>query len=588
MRIFLVIIVFCTLFQTGLAQVVLQKSAEVSDKYIISFHQLEDFSLRLKQQKGLALTAMRMQQKGLLQKLRQDLGHTDLEVVRNLWIKQSVAITISDEFLSDVQLLSYVRDVRREQLYTARPLAVVTLPNSGEVVQDNLQRVDVDQIWSEQYKGQGVVVAILDSGVDPEHLDLADRWRGGSNSWFDPYDQQSEPKDITGHGTSVAGIVLGGNATGSYIGVAPNAQWIAARVFDDNGNSTESAISDVFQWLVDPDGDATTDDYPDIVQNSWGLDATEGACINPFATELTVVDALGIDLVFAVGNSGNSAVSSTYLTPSFDRHVISVGALDATDNILFSSSRGPNNCESTIIPTLVAPGDLIKTADLTFDGFDTDNTINRTGTSFSTPHVSGVLALLRSKFQSQDHLVYRNALKDTATNLGAEDDYGKGLVKASAAMLDLDNKNTSLRANEVNFSNASYMFSEDSSGAKITIIRSGDISTSASVSVQSRDNSAINSADFDAISETLDFASGESLKVIDITLLNDTEVEDTENFDLLLLQNTAVNLGTNSVLTISIKDDDKTDEEDEVGGGSTGFLELMLLFLIWSGFRARS
>jgi subtilisin family serine protease len=595
MRFHLRFLLFLLLTPPAFGQVVLQKSDDLTDRYIVEFSSTENVAERLRQQRGEAIKVLRLEQAQRIILLKNDMQGTDLKILHDLWIKQAVAISISAEFLERLHALPYVDQVRVDQQYKAEPQGVVMLPLSNELVQDNLARVDIDPLWAAEYRGQGVVIAIMDSGVDVQHDDLSGRWRAGTNSWFDPYGQQPAPKDLTGHGTSVASIVLGGDAGGSYIGVAPNAQWIAARIFDDIGNSTVSDISAALQWVIDPDGDPGTDDFPDIVQNSWGLGGSEGQCFNPFQAELAAIDALGIDQVFAVGNSGLSGPAqggfSSYLTPAFDNHVISVGALQTTDVLLFQSSRGPNLCDSTIVPALVAPGELIRSAELTFGGFDADNMTVNTGSSFSSPHASGALALLRSKYQATGHLQYRTALFNSAINLGALFDYGRGLLQASAADTLLQNLSVPLRAGEVSFSEAVYVFAETDADASIAVIRSGNIDVAGSVDISSADASATGGSDYAAVVATLDFAAGESSKDVDIQIFEDALGETNESFNLILTHNFNLNLGAKALQVITIKDgdgvSDDEDEVDEIGGGSSGLLELLVFGLLCVGRRFR-
>ena len=92
-------------------------------------------------------------------------------------------------------------------------------------------------------------------------------WRGGSNSWYDPYGQHpAVPTDMSGHGTWTMGVMVGGDAGGTSLGVAPEAQWISVKIFNDQGGATATAIHLGFQWLLDPDGDPATPDAPDVRQ----------------------------------------------------------------------------------------------------------------------------------------------------------------------------------------------------------------------------------------------------------------------------------------------------------------------------------
>jgi subtilisin family serine protease len=158
------------------------------------------------------------------------------------------------------------------------------------------------------YRGQGIVVANLDTGVDGSHPDLAPKWRGGTNSWFDPYNQHPTiPTDLaggsSGHGTRTMGIMVGGEHNGTGFGVAPEAQWIAAKVFKDDGTGTTAGFHASFQWLLNPDGNPTTPDAPDVVNNSWTY-GNPNSCNLEFQPDLQALRAAGILPIFAAGNSG--------------------------------------------------------------------------------------------------------------------------------------------------------------------------------------------------------------------------------------------------------------------------------------------
>jgi len=299
----------------------------------------------------------------------------------------------------------------------------------------NLSVVNAPALWNLGLYGQGIVVANMDSGVDISHPDLSSRWRGGTNSWFDPYGQHpSTPTDLTGHGTWTMGVTVGGDAGGTAIGVAPGAQWIAVKIFNDAGSSTATAIHQGYQWLLDPDGNPNTSDAPRVVNNSWTF-AYPG-CDLEFELDLQSLRAVGILPVFAAGNGGPSA-SSSY-SPANNPSAFAVGATDNNNLVYAYSSRGPSSCgeASTIYPELVAPGVGIHTTDLY--GFYA----NATGTSLAAPHVTGGLALLLSAYPDLSAVGQEYALKSSAMDLGSvgpDNSYGYGRLDLFAAYQWLNN-----------------------------------------------------------------------------------------------------------------------------------------------------
>jgi len=311
----------------------------------------------------------------------------------------------------------------------APPTAPVAAASHASIVspfENNLTIIGAQEAWSRGITGRGIVVAVLDTGADMTDPELAARWRGGSNSWFDPYGEHPDaPVDPEGHGTQVLGVILGGDASGAHIGVAPDARWIAAKIFDDRGRATTDAIHQALRWVLDPDGDPTTDDTPQVVNNSWSF---AGALCNPeFADDLRALRAAGILPVFAAGTS--EPVSPADLPEAF-----AVGAL-AEDGVAmyFDSARGPSTCGdvSTIYPQVVAPGEDIYTTDR-FGLYATSS-----GTSLAAAHVSGALALLLSADPTLAADEQATLLEESAVDLGErgpDNKFGYGRVNIAAAL----------------------------------------------------------------------------------------------------------------------------------------------------------
>jgi subtilisin family serine protease len=353
--------------------------------------------------------------------------------MRPLWLINGLAVTAKRDVVRQMADMPGVVGVRRDRRYYKDDLLMqVTAPP-----EDNIAQVGAPALWALGYFGQGVTIGLMDSGADVGHPDLAATWRGGTNSWLDPYGQYLTPADSDGlgHGTAVLGIMVAGDAGGTTIGMAPDARWIAARMFDDQGISTDSVIHQIFQWFLDPDGNPATDDAPDVINGSWGLDDNNGqagTCIPEFQPDITALNAAGIATVFAAGNSGPGAATS--ISPADNAGAIAVGAVDSTDVVFDLSSRGPSACDGRIYPDMMAPGVAILTTDRSFGGF-----LNYTvgsGTSFSAPHASGALALLLCAFPQATLDNLKTALLASAVDLGItgpDFDYGNGRINVDAA-----------------------------------------------------------------------------------------------------------------------------------------------------------
>ena len=253
-----------------------------------------------------------------------------------------------------------------------------------------LLAVGAPQAWQAGYTGKGVTVAVVDTGIDLSQPDLAGSFRGGAADWFDVHGEHARPVDRHGHGTQIAGLVSGAGASGQTLGVAPQSRWIAARIYNDKNVGRLSQLHRIMAWLLDPDGKPGTPDAPQIVLNAWGLGDRPGSCDDEFASDLRWLRAAGMHVVFAAGNGGPTENSS--VSPANNGGALAVGALDAGGQMAMFTSRGVSACDARPYPDVVAPGELLRTTDLSAGGIPV--TTMGTGTSYAAALVSGELALL--------------------------------------------------------------------------------------------------------------------------------------------------------------------------------------------------
>jgi len=317
-----------------------------------------------------------------------------------------------------------------------------------------VQAVRAPEVWAMGFNGQGILVATLDTGVDGTHPALASRWRGVADpryqghpqwAWFDPVTNTTFPQSFGSHGTHTMGSVCGG-PPGQDIGVAPGVQWIHAAVIDRV--SISQTVADAilaFQWLLDPDGDPETNwDVPAVCSNSWRVTTGHGypPCDQTFWTYLDACHAAGIVILFSAGNEGPG--SQTIGRPpdraTDEYRTCAIGAVDANSSswpIADFSSRGPSYCapggQMAIKPELVAPGVGVYSS-VPGGGYQSSGW---NGTSMASPHVNGVVALVRQACPDLTVEQVLQILYDTAYDLGPggnDNAYGWGMVDAYEAV----------------------------------------------------------------------------------------------------------------------------------------------------------
>ena len=297
----------------------------------------------------------------------------------------------------------------------------------------NIERIRAPQVWASLgISGTGAVVAGMDTGVDWLHPALKSNYRGynphgpsvHTGNWFDPVTGSLYPFDDHGHGTHTLGTAVGLEG----IGVAPGARWIAVKVLNGDGYGYDSWIHAGFQWLLAPGGDPSL--APDVVNCSWG---DPNAFNTTFQADIRALRAAGIIPVFAAGNEGPSPGS--VVSPASLPEAIAVGASDPYDEVAPFSSRGPSPW-GEIRPHVVAPGVNIRSS------LPGGTFASWSGTSMATPHVAGLIALMRSVSPTISITQTLFLITSTAVPLSTtipNNDSGWGRIDAFAAVATLLN-----------------------------------------------------------------------------------------------------------------------------------------------------
>ncbi len=245
---------------------------------------------------------------------------------------------------------------------------------------DSTKQIGAPQVWAEGNTGQGVDVAVLDTGIDAGHPDLVDRV--ASRQSFVPGENTD---DHFGHGTHVASIIAGTGAAsdGREKGVAPGARLDIAKVLDDTGSGQTSWILAGMEW-------AAVDQHAKVINMSLGeAQASDGT--DPLSQAVDKLSAeTGALFVVAAGNAG---APGTIGAPGAASTALTVGAVDSGDSVADFSSQGPR-VDGALKPEITAPGVGILAANSRFDGNDAGAYQTMSGTSMATPHVTGAAALM--------------------------------------------------------------------------------------------------------------------------------------------------------------------------------------------------
>jgi subtilisin family serine protease len=344
-----------------------------------------------------------------------------------LWVNNAMILTASKTF---IQSLTRRKDIKRMELDSEirifDPIKRIAekLLDSPDLTY-GLSKIRADKVWSDLgINGDGVVVGILDSGVDLRHPALQGKVIK-TRDFISEY-EDDQPNDGNGHGTHCSGTILGGTSDGRQIGVAPGAKLIMGKIFGDKGATTVAAIMEAMQWMADPDGNPDTVDFPRVVSNSWGARFNDGW---QEITDTWV--SLGIIPVFAAGNSGQRRKAIN--APGGYPEVIAVGATDARDEIASFSSRGPVDYlgQTYPKPDVTAPGVDI------FSAKPGQANQLMSGTSMATPHVAGVVALMLQAEPDLSLGRVKEILEESAVELGElgkDNEYGSGRVDAYQAV----------------------------------------------------------------------------------------------------------------------------------------------------------
>jgi subtilisin family serine protease len=335
------------------------------------------------------------------------------------WIDNLIMVEKSDALtFNGLMNFSEIEALRAErEIYLIEPVEENTTTVMPMGIESNLDHIGAPAVWADGIRGEGIVVASIDSGVRYTHQALVNQYRGNlgggvfdhNYSWLNPYTNSATPADThnPGHGSHVTGTMVGDDGGANQIGVAPGAKWIACAGF--NPSSTTEGLLKCAEFMAAPtrtNGTAPDPSMrPHVVNNSWG--SCSGKAYDDWYQ--SVVDAWVAAGIYPMWANGNK---STFPSPSCPvehgsvgnparyGNVSGVGALGTSNATLATYSLwGPSDVADTtnprgypmVKPQFSAPGtnrSAVRSSDSAYG--------NMSGTSMAAPHAAGLVALMWS------------------------------------------------------------------------------------------------------------------------------------------------------------------------------------------------
>lgn len=350
--------------------------------------------------------------------------------IQSLWSANALYFTATEEViqtLAERPDIASITPVKQYQCIIPEATPKLEHQVVYDYIASSIRQVKADQVWELGNMGQGVVVAVVDTGVNYNHLDLADHlWDGGEefpNHGYDVYNHDDDPMDDNGHGTHCAGIVCGDGTAWLATGAAPEATLMCIKSASEEGQCGAVNIVKGMEWAVEHECD--------LISLSLGIAKAELADKELLRHTCEALLDAGIAVIAAAGNEGSATMMNIcpipnnirvpggcpppYLDPDQMENpgglscVICIGAVDENDTTATFTSHGPVTWQDTefadypfdsinqeiglIRPDVSAPGVMIWSLDY--------NHINdydyRSGTSQATPCVAGIVALMLSQ-----------------------------------------------------------------------------------------------------------------------------------------------------------------------------------------------
>ena len=393
-----------------------------------------------------------------------------VEEIRPLWIVNLVSCYADESVMDAIAQRDDILAVYQVEELQMPDDESVTLPVErvgGREIAENVTKVNADMVWELGYTGEDVLVALIDTGVRLDHADLQGRlWDGGAeypNHGYDFYQHDNDPSDTHGHGTHVAGTIVGTGASGTQTGIAPGAKIMVLKVFHTSENLTEPTMwVEAMQFAVEHGADVLNMSLGQPLPDASVKLMLRQACDNTLAAGVVAAVCAGnsrqiqmlAPVPYNIWSPGDCPPPHLHddqmVNAGGTSCVICVGAVDFNDAIGSFSSEGPSTWSDVaqyndypyssgsptniglIRPDVCAPGVNVKSLDWS----TTNGYCLKSGTSMATPCVAGTIALMLSKDHELtpaqiDEILERTAIPLT---LHKSNDFGSGRIDALAAV----------------------------------------------------------------------------------------------------------------------------------------------------------
>ncbi len=367
-----------------------------------------------------------------------------------------------------IPIISGLIDVDRiDDLLNVEGVVFLTLNGELHILLDNAIGIHhVDTVWNFGYTGEGVSVAIIDTGIDPNHVGINDFDDDPTTddpkvvAFYDALDGSgddgsgtTQAYDDHGHGSHCAGITAGTGSiddgpmsTGEtpYRGVAPGATLVGVKVLDGGGSGSFAEVMKGMEWTIDNQIKYNIRSASMSLGGAWVSELTQEQeeRVTTLANEMV---AHGIALMIA---AGNSAAYGTIGTPGAAKDVITVGATEDSRQLAVYSSKGPTH-EGQIKPNIAAIGSAV----MSVEANSGNAYVSMSGTSMATPMVAGMAVLLHQANPDLQPLMIRSILETTAEYrwlshpVRPNNDYGWGFVEMDMALAEAIKYDASLSIN---------------------------------------------------------------------------------------------------------------------------------------------